>query len=160
MYLGVLHALGVYWAVHAALGANTSRAALGADTTRSATYAFGFFMYAVGGLGITADAHRLWSHRSYKAALPLRVVLLLTSSEANQGFAIPWSRDNRTHHLFSDTKADPYDMSRGVFSHFGWLLLCKHSRVLQASGRSMSAADFSALVGPQAVQPDAVSDCA
>ena len=50
VYLGALHALGVYWAVHVALGA---------DTTRAATYAIGFFIYAVSGLGITADAHRL-----------------------------------------------------------------------------------------------------
>ena len=32
-------------------------------------------MYLMGGLGITAGAHRLWSHRSYKAKLPLRILL-------------------------------------------------------------------------------------
>ena len=43
----------------------------------------------------------------------------------------------------TDTMADPYDASRGVFfSHFGWLLLRKHSRVLQASRRFVSATDF------------------
>ena len=59
VYLGALHALGVYWAVHVALGA---------DTKCAATYAFRFFMYAVGGIVITAGAHRLWSHQVYKAA--------------------------------------------------------------------------------------------
>ena len=59
VYLSALHALGVYWA---------DSVALGADTNCSATYAFEFFMYAVGVLGITALAHQLWSHRSYKAA--------------------------------------------------------------------------------------------
>ena len=77
------------------------------------------------------------------------------------GFATPWSLDNRTHHLFSRARADPYDASRGVFlSHFGRLLLCERSRVLQASRRFMNAADYRALVGPQAVQPDVVSACA
>lgn len=94
VYLGTLHALGVYWAV---------RLVLGADDTRAATYVFTFFMFAAGGLGITAGAHRLWSHRTYKAAWPVRVLLMLMNSMANQGSAIHWSRDHRTHHLFSDT---------------------------------------------------------
>ncbi len=29
----------------------------------------------MGGLGITAGAHRLWAHRTYKAKLPLRILL-------------------------------------------------------------------------------------
>ena len=89
--------------------------ALGTDTTRAATYAFGFFAYVVGELGITAGAHRLWSHRSYNAAGPLRVLLLLlTSSEANQGSAICYSRDHLKHHLFSDTMA-----TRGTWTRCG-----------------------------------------
>ena len=59
MYMGALQPLGVYWAMHVALGAETKCAA---------TYAYEFFVYAVGGLGITAVAHQLWLHRSYKAA--------------------------------------------------------------------------------------------
>ena len=52
--LGVRLALCVYLAVHVALGA---------DTTRATSYAFGFFVYAVDGLGVETGAHRLWSHR-------------------------------------------------------------------------------------------------
>ena len=37
------------------------------------------------GAGITAGVHRLWSHRSYDAKLPLRIVLMLFNSIANQG---------------------------------------------------------------------------
>ena len=29
----------------------------------------------VGGLGVTAGAHRYWTHKSYKAKLPLRILL-------------------------------------------------------------------------------------
>jgi stearoyl-CoA desaturase (delta-9 desaturase) len=32
-------------------------------------------LYLMGGLGITAGAHRLWAHRTYKAKLPLRILL-------------------------------------------------------------------------------------
>lgn len=37
----------------------------------------GYVLYLIGALSITAGAHRLWSHRSYKARLPLRVMLML-----------------------------------------------------------------------------------
>lgn len=42
-----------------------------------------FLMYA-SGLGVTMGAHRLWSHRSYKAKLPLRVFLLWLHTLAGQ----------------------------------------------------------------------------
>lgn len=34
-----------------------------------------FLLYQISALGITAGAHRLWSHKSYKARLPLRILL-------------------------------------------------------------------------------------
>jgi fatty-acid desaturase len=34
------------------------------------------WVYAyTGGFGVTAGAHRYWTHRSYKAKLPLRILL-------------------------------------------------------------------------------------
>jgi stearoyl-CoA desaturase (delta-9 desaturase) len=34
------------------------------------------FIYGyLGALGVTAGAHRYWTHRSYKAKLPLRILL-------------------------------------------------------------------------------------
>lgn len=44
--------------------------------------AFGY--YIVSGLGITAGAHRLWSHRTYKARLPLKVFLIISNTMAFQ----------------------------------------------------------------------------
>lgn len=35
-------------------------------------------------MGITAGAHRLWSHRAYKAKWPLRFVLMLLQTTAFQ----------------------------------------------------------------------------
>lgn len=37
------------------------------------------------GFGITVGVHRLWSHRSYSAAFPVRFILMLCNSIANQG---------------------------------------------------------------------------
>lgn len=42
------------------------------------------FCFLVSALGITAGAHRLWSHRSYKASLPLRIFLGVANSMAFQ----------------------------------------------------------------------------
>jgi hypothetical protein len=35
-------------------------------------------------LGITAGAHRLWTHRSYRARIPLRILLAIFNSIAFQ----------------------------------------------------------------------------
>ena len=41
-------------------------------------------LYQLSALGITAGAHRLWSHRSYKARMPLRVFLATLQTLAIQ----------------------------------------------------------------------------
>lgn len=64
------------------------------------------------GLGITAGAHRLWSHRSYKAKLPLRILLLIFHTMTFQYSLINWARDHRVHHKYSDTDADPHNIRR------------------------------------------------
>jgi hypothetical protein len=84
----------------------------------------GVALYFIGGLGITAGAHRLWTHQSYKATLPLELFLALCNSIANQGSIFHWSRDHVIHHKYSESVADPHDARRGFFfSHVGWLLV-------------------------------------
>lgn len=41
-------------------------------------------MYQVSSIGITAGAHRLWSHRAYKAKWPLRLILIIFNTIAFQ----------------------------------------------------------------------------
>ena len=48
------------------------------------TLIFAFVLYICGGLGITAGAHRLWAHRTYKAKLPMRLLLALFQTLAVQ----------------------------------------------------------------------------
>jgi stearoyl-CoA desaturase (delta-9 desaturase) len=80
------------------------------------------FYLVSGTTGITAGAHRLWSHRSYRAALPARVWIALCNTIANQSSILHWSKEHRVHHQYADTAADPYDITRGLFyAHMGWL---------------------------------------
>lgn len=76
------------------------------------------FLYTLSGLGITAGAHRLWAHRSYKARFPLRVMLALFNTLAFQDCAMHWARDHRVHHKYSETDADPHNATRLDFYYF------------------------------------------
>uniref|UniRef100_A0A8D2CRR5 Fatty acid desaturase domain-containing protein n=1 Tax=Sciurus vulgaris TaxID=55149 RepID=A0A8D2CRR5_SCIVU len=94
-----------------------------------------YLCYLVSVLGITAGAHRLWSHRTYKARLPLRLFLIIADTMAFQNDVYEWARDHRTHHKFSETDADPHNSRRGFFfSHVGWLLVRKHPAVKEKGG--------------------------
>ena len=94
------------------------------------------FWYQICGLGVTAGLHRLWSHKSYKARLPTKVLLMVLASASNQRQIYNWSRDHRVHHKFSDTDADPHNINRGFFfSHMGWLLLKKNKRVIEEGNK-------------------------
>ncbi|CAI7677388.1 unnamed protein product [Penicillium pancosmium] len=76
------------------------------------------------GLGITAGYHRLWSHRSYEAGLPLRVFLACTGGGSVQGSIRFWSAKHRAHHRWTDTVKDPYSVRKGlVYSHLMWMVL-------------------------------------
>lgn len=41
-------------------------------------------LYQLGCIGVTAGAHRLWSHRAYKAKRPLKILLVLLQTLAFQ----------------------------------------------------------------------------
>ncbi|XP_066256674.1 acyl-CoA Delta-9 desaturase-like [Euwallacea similis] len=106
------------------------------------TTIFSIFMYQLGGFGITAGAHRLWSHRAYKAKWPLRLFLTVCNTLAFENSVIEWSRDHRVHHKFSETDADPHNAKRGFFfSHMGWLLCRKHPDVI-SQGKKIDISDL------------------
>jgi len=106
------------------------------------TVLFAFILWPITGFGITAGAHRLWAHRSYEAAFPVKFILMLFTSVANQGSIWHWARDHRTHHLHSDTDCDPHNIARGKFyAHMGWLLVKKPQAVIQA-GRKQDLTDL------------------
>jgi len=88
------------------------------------TLIWSIIYYYATGMGITAGYHRYWSHRSYKASIPLQIVLALIGGGAIQGSIRWWSRGHRAHHRWTDTDKDPYSAHRGlIFSHFGWMIV-------------------------------------
>ncbi|CAG9828024.1 unnamed protein product, partial [Diabrotica balteata] len=105
------------------------------------------FMHSYGLLcafGVTCGVHRLWSHKAYKAKLPLRIILMLMQSATLQDNIYIWTRDHRLHHKYTDTDADPYNSNRGFFfSHVGWLLMRKHPQV-KNKGKTIDMSDVEA----------------
>ena len=84
------------------------------------------FMYIACGLSITAGYHRLFSHRTHKAAWPLRLFYALFGAGAFQNSAIKWCSDHRRHHLVTDTDDDPYSVLKGFFwAHIGWVMVAQ-----------------------------------
>lgn len=106
------------------------------------TIFFSLFYGYFAGLGVTVGAHRLWCHRSYKATLPLRILLAIFNCMAVQTDIYDWCRDHRVHHKFSETDADPHNSNRGFFfSHMGWLLYKKHPDVI-TKGKTIDLSDL------------------
>jgi len=82
----------------------------------------GALWFALSGLSITGGYHRLFAHRSYAAAGPLRVLYLLFGAAAVQNSALAWAADHRAHHADTDGEADPYNIRRGFWwAHLGWV---------------------------------------
>uniref|UniRef100_A0A1B0CZP5 Fatty acid desaturase domain-containing protein n=1 Tax=Phlebotomus papatasi TaxID=29031 RepID=A0A1B0CZP5_PHLPP len=108
------------------------------------TNIYNIFLGVIGGIGITMGAHRLFTHRSFKAKPPLRRILMILFVLNGQNPLWEWARDHRQHHKYSDTDADPHNASRGFFfSHVGWLMSKKHPKVIEL-GKGIDMSDIEA----------------
>src|ERR1700736_6408205 len=58
----------------------------------------GVVLYAVTGHGVTVGYHRLFTHRSFKANRPLKIVLAAAGSMAVEASVISWVPNHRRHH--------------------------------------------------------------
>lgn len=82
-----------------------------------------FFFFIATGLSITLGYHRLFSHLSFQASLPVRLFTLLFGAAAFESSALTWCADHRRHHKHVDEEEDPYAITKGFFyAHIGWLL--------------------------------------
>lgn len=73
----------------------------------------------IGSLGVTAGAHRLWAHRTYKAKGSLRFFLMLAHTMAGVGPIYDWVLYHRLHHKYYNTDKDPYNHLMGfLYSHY------------------------------------------
>jgi stearoyl-CoA desaturase (delta-9 desaturase) len=88
--------------------------------------------YAIAAFGITVGFHRLFTHRSFRANRPLKVLLAVAGSTAVQGSLVSWVALHRQHHRFADGPGDPHSARAtgpGVgaqlrslaHAHVGWL---------------------------------------
>ena len=81
------------------------------------------FFFIATGLSITLGYHRLFSHLTFQAALPVRLFTLLFGAAAFEDSALKWCADHRRHHKHVDHDDDPYDIRKGFWhAHIGWLL--------------------------------------
>lgn len=77
-------------------------------------YVKGVFLGLISALGVSVDAHRLWTHRSYKAKLPLRIFLMLCFVISGQvcilmnSFARTWRNTNFSIHWFNGPEITDY----------------------------------------------------
>lgn len=79
-------------------------------------------LFMLGGLGITAGYHRLYSHRTYQPNRLLEAPLLFWGTFATQGSVLQWADAHRLHHKHVDTEQDPYDTYKGFWhSHLLWM---------------------------------------
>ncbi|KAL9899223.1 acyl-CoA Delta(11) desaturase [Glossina fuscipes] len=76
------------------------------------TIIFTFILTALGILGATAGAHRLWAHGAYNATTSLKVFLMLCQTLVGQGSIYNWVRLHRLHHEKFGQPEDPYYSNR------------------------------------------------
>ena len=82
------------------------------------------FMWLLTGLSITAGYHRLFTHRAYSAAAPVRAFFAILGAATFENSVISWAAAHRFHHRNVDTDDDPYNAQEGFFySHMGWIMV-------------------------------------
>jgi stearoyl-CoA desaturase (delta-9 desaturase) len=75
------------------------------------------------GFSITLGYHRLFSHMTFRARLPVRLFTLIFGAAAFENSVLMWASDHRRHHKYVDHDEDPYDITKGfLHAHIGWLL--------------------------------------
>jgi len=79
--------------------------------------------FGVTGLSITLGYHRLFAHRAFRAAWPVRLLTLVFGAAAFENSVLCWTSDHRRHHKHTDHEDDPYDITKGFWhAHIGWIL--------------------------------------
>lgn len=87
-------------------------------------------MSLLGLFGVNVSAHRLFTHRTFKANTPLKALLIVFQTLSMQRSLYTWVHHHRLHHKYMDTNADPHNARRGLFfSHIGWLMVKPHPDV-------------------------------
>jgi stearoyl-CoA desaturase (delta-9 desaturase) len=74
------------------------------------------------GISVTGGYHRLFAHKTYQAAWPVRLLYVVFGSAALENSVINWTADHRVHHSEVDQERDPYNIQKGFWwAHMGWI---------------------------------------
>jgi stearoyl-CoA desaturase (delta-9 desaturase) len=92
------------------------------STIAVSTWVLAASLFFASGLSITAGYHRLFTHSTYTATWPIRLLFVLIGSGTFEGSVLEWATDHRNHHCYTDTEKDPYNIKQGFWhAHMGWL---------------------------------------
>jgi stearoyl-CoA desaturase (delta-9 desaturase) len=74
------------------------------------------------GLSVTGGYHRLFAHKTYQAAWPVRLLFAIFGAGALENSVLNWTADHRVHHSHVDHDRDPYNIQKGFWwAHMGWI---------------------------------------
>jgi stearoyl-CoA desaturase (delta-9 desaturase) len=124
--------------------------------------ALGFVL--TGWLGIGLGFHRLFSHRSFRAARPIERALALLGAFAFEGDPGEWAKMHLNHHAHSDGINDRHSPRDGFWhSHAGWLFDSAFSNARgldaqRAAGVAAAAMNTAGLEQQQESDADADED--
>ena len=96
-----------------------------------------FIFYLLAMFGTTCGYHRLFSHSSFEAKLPLKWTLGILGSMALQGPILGWAADHHRRHVYSDRTGDPHSphvgeggyWKKAFHAHIGWMLAADKTRI-------------------------------
>jgi stearoyl-CoA desaturase (delta-9 desaturase) len=89
-----------------------------------------FSLWLLTGLGITVGYHRLFTHRTFRAAPAAQAGLVVLGSMAGQGPVLSWVALHRRHHECSDREGDPHSPNLAGGGIRGRLRGLAHSHLL------------------------------
>jgi stearoyl-CoA desaturase (delta-9 desaturase) len=98
-----------------------------------------FVIWFFVGLSVTAGYHRLFAHKTYQAAWPVRLFLLVFGAGALENSVLNWAADHRVHHAHVDHDRDPYNITKGFWwAHIGWIFFVAEEKIPKSVVRDLS----------------------
>lgn len=82
------------------------------------------FLYVLRMFAITGFYHRYFAHRTFRTSRALQFIFACIGASSVQRGPLWWAAHHRSHHINSDTAADPHSpqVHGFIWSHMGWFL--------------------------------------
>ncbi len=106
---------------------------------------FGLFWSTV--FGVTVGFHRLFTHRSFKAYWPVRLLFGVLGTLSGQGSILQWVPNHHVHHGHSDHEGDPHNSKKGfLWCHLLWMFYTRESACDTAKEYTYLSRDWVAII--------------